>query len=292
MNVQELNEWSMSATALAAAILWQSALLASLVAGVCWLLRRSTPALRYWCWQIVALKLVLMPWWTVAISLPGFPAQGTAAVPHEAKTTENREDAPALAIPVLAVPPSDDAEIAPRETLAWLHSLEQFTWRSWLVLAWLAGIALQIGYLLIQRGRLSRLLRRATPAEPRLLAVVEQVAGQLGLSRRPALVHTDGDGAPFVCGLFRPVLVLPRRLLDGLDADHWHDVLVHELGHLKRGDLWWGWLPALARIVYFFHPVAHWIWFRIRLEQELACDQLAMALSGRSAAIMPRCWFK
>ena len=34
----------------------------------------------------------------------------------------------------------------------------------------------------------------------------------------------------------------------------------------------------------FFHPVAHWACARIRLERELACDQLAMALSGGNAA--------
>ena len=62
MSAHAFNDWSTAVTALAAAILWQSALLAGLVASVCWLLRRSTPALRYWCWQIVALKLLLMPW--------------------------------------------------------------------------------------------------------------------------------------------------------------------------------------------------------------------------------------
>jgi hypothetical protein len=87
-----------------------------------------------------------------------------------------------------------------------------------------------------------------------------------------------------VYGLLRPVLVLPQGLMADLDPDHWRAVMLHELGHLKRRDLWWGWLPALARIVYFFHPVAHWVCFRIRLERELACDQLAMTLSGRGAA--------
>src|SRR5262249_35116180 len=79
-------------------------------------------------------------------------------------------------------------------------------------------------------------------------------------------------------------LVLPHGLMAELGPDCWREVLLHELGHLKRRDLWWGWLPALARTVYFFHPVAHWVWFRIRLERELACDQLAMMHSGRSAA--------
>ena len=139
--------------------------------------------------------------------------------------------------------------------------------------------------MLVQHGRLRQLLGRATPAsDPRLLAVMERAAAQLGLSHQPALVLTDGEGAPFVCGLLHPVVVLPRGLMADLDPDCWREMLLHELGHLKRRDLWWGWLPALARIVYFFHPVAHWVWFRIRLERELACDQLAMMHSGRSAA--------
>src|SRR5262249_8975108 len=89
---------------------------------------------------------------------------------------------------------------------------------------------------------------------------------------------------PFVCGLFRPLLVLPRGLLLVLDAGQWRQVLLHELAHLKRRDLGWGWIPEIARLVYFFHPVAHWACWRIRLERELACDQLAMALGGRGAA--------
>lgn len=286
MSVQTFNDWSTSVTALAVAILWQSALLAGLVAGVCWLLRRSSPALRYWCWQIVALKLLLMPWWIVAIALPGFLSPSAAPVaPPTVNTNEIRDGSLAEALNTLVAPPTGEVELRTSEKPAWFDSLGQLTWRSWLVLAWLSGTIWQVGCLLIQRGLLRRLLSRAARAdEPRLLAVIEQVAAQLGLSWRPQVVLANGQGAPFVCGLWRPVLVLPRSLMAEVDADHWRQVLLHELGHLKRRDLWWTWLPALARLVYFFHPVAHWIWFRIRLERELACDQLAMTLSGRSAA--------
>src|SRR5262245_17822175 len=61
---------------------------------VCWLLRRSAPALRYWCWQIVALKLLLMPSWIVAIPLPGFWDAGEAGVsplrPRQPRITRAR----------------------------------------------------------------------------------------------------------------------------------------------------------------------------------------------------------
>jgi beta-lactamase regulating signal transducer with metallopeptidase domain/Tol biopolymer transport system component len=285
MSVHTFNDWSASVTALTVAVLWQSALLAGMTAGVCWLLRRSAPALRYWCWQIVAFKLLLMPWWVVALPLPGLLGAGTPGVtPAAARASENRPGGPGAAMDRLVAPPAGEAGLADGGTPARFDFLGQLTWRSWLVLAWLAGITWQVGCLLVQRGRLRRLLSRAAAAEPRLLALMEQAAAQLGLSRRPALVLTDEVGAPFVYGLLRPVLVLPRGLMAELDPDRWRAVMLHELAHLKRHDLWWGWLPALARIVYFFHPVAHWVSFRIRLERELACDQLAMTLSGRGAA--------
>jgi beta-lactamase regulating signal transducer with metallopeptidase domain len=43
-------------------------------------------------------------------------------------------------------------------------------------------------------------------------------------------------------------------------------------------------LSEIARLLYFFHPVAHWVNHCVRLERELACDQLALAASGRSPA--------
>jgi beta-lactamase regulating signal transducer with metallopeptidase domain len=61
-------------------------------------------------------------------------------------------------------------------------------------------------------------------------------------------------------------------------------IVAHELAHVKRRDLVWGWIPEVARIVYFFHPVAHWAAARIRLERELACDQVAMHTSSRTPA--------
>jgi beta-lactamase regulating signal transducer with metallopeptidase domain len=82
----------------------------------------------------------------------------------------------------------------------------------------------------------------------------------------------------------RPTLVLPRHLLTTLAPVELAQVLAHELAHVKRRDLIWGWTVELARLFYFFHPVAHWVGYRVRLERELACDQLAMAASGRRPA--------
>src|SRR5262249_45415458 len=93
-----------------------------------------------------------------------------------------------------------------------------------------------------------------------------------------------GCGSPFVCGLAWPTLVLPRGISAVLGEAQLRQVLLHELAHLKRGDLWTGWLPEIARAVWFFHPLANWAAARIRLERELACDRLGLAHGGGDAA--------
>ena len=59
--------------ALVIAVVWQSTLLAGVVAVVAWLLRRSSPAVRYWLWQIVAIKILLAPVWTLAVPIAWLP---------------------------------------------------------------------------------------------------------------------------------------------------------------------------------------------------------------------------
>ena len=60
---------------------------------------------------------------------------------------------------------------------------------------------------------------------------------RLGLERVPAIVFSDEAVAPAVYGLFRPVLLLPADYTESLSPEEAEHVLLHELAHLKRGDL-------------------------------------------------------
>ena len=72
--------------------------------------------------------------------------------------------------------------------------------------------------------------------------------------------------------------------MSSLSPAECRQVILHELAHVKRHDLLWGWTAEIARMVYFFHPLVWWLGYRLRLERELACDQLAMARSGHPPA--------
>lgn len=153
-----------------------------------------------------------------------------------------------------------------------------------MMVAWGVIVVVQLGLLFRQRARLGRLLARATLGNSALESLVADCAARLTLARIPRVLVVDQECSPFVCGVWRPVIVLPRSLEPLLFDRQLAPVLVHELAHVKRWDLLWNWIPQIARMLYFFHPVAHFVAFRIRLESELACDGWAMSATGQAAS--------
>ena len=89
--------------------------------------------------------------------------------------------------------------------------------------------------------------------------------------------------SPAVCGLFRPVILLPRSLAEQLPPAQLRAVLLHELLHLRRGDVWVNCAQALLQIAYWWHPL---LWFanaRIRRVREEAVDDAVMLALNEDA---------
>lgn len=302
--VEQFNTVAEGWLAIVVAVLWQSTLLAGLVAVVALLLRRASPTVRYWLWQILAIKLLLMPFWSVAVPFPWIPDNDSA--PQTLSKAHGWQpvgtDAEAPSIPSLPAPAADLSPVAEQPpSPRWF---EQLTWQVWLFAIWLAAILWQTARLFRQRIQLGRLLCAAQQPDDRLMKLVKETADQLGVwsarsasgtatrgascpqfevKRIPTVLVTPTDGSPFACGLWRPKLVLPEKLIDTLEEPRLRHVLLHELAHVKRHDLIWGWIPYIARMVWFFHPIAWWAAWKVRLEQELACDQLVMSAAGTDA---------
>jgi bla regulator protein BlaR1 len=54
-------------------------------------------------------------------------------------------------------------------------------------------------------------------------------------------------------------------------------VLLHELGHLVRGDLWLQWVSLIVRAVYWFNPAVWFLHRSLLAHREEACDALVLA---------------
>ena len=283
--ISAMNDWAEGWLRIMWAVVWQLALVAVIATLIAWLLRRSSPVVRYWLWQIVAVKLLLMPFWTFAIPFPSWVQSRPPELPASFQPPQNLgNDAYKPGFPTPLPSTETPGAVAAPHAAPFREPLAAIGWQAWLLLVWLVVVLWQIVRLLGQHLRLARLLKRAVPAEGGLAWLVADLAGEIGLRRAPAVVSVDGDCPLFVCGLWRSRLVLPSRLMASLGPAERRQVILHELAHVKRHDLAWGWPVEIARIVYFFHPLVYWVAYQLRLERELACDQLAMARSGHTAA--------
>lgn len=88
---------------------------------------------------------------------------------------------------------------------------------------------------------------------------------------------------PCVAGLWRPVMLVPVTHRSW-DAEQWRMVVGHESQHVRQGDLPIAWILRLLLVCYWWHPLAHWLVRRFRLESELLCDRAAL----QHAEVSPR----
>jgi beta-lactamase regulating signal transducer with metallopeptidase domain len=157
---------------------------------------------------------------------------------------------------------------------------------AWALLAlWVAGVVLQVrGH--VRAWRQVRGMReRARPfRHPVLEEEAEFLASEAGLRRPPVLLVSDEVVSPLAAGLVSPVIVLPSKAVRELPESALRMALAHEVAHLRRGDLWLGWVPALAETVLFFHPLARRAAREYALAREEACDAEALRLTGAEPA--------
>jgi beta-lactamase regulating signal transducer with metallopeptidase domain len=154
---------------------------------------------------------------------------------------------------------------------------------SWLVEAWLAGVAFFSlrsagGFLLLERQR----RKLSTDVSARVLEICQTLQRRLGL--KWAIRYCEGEGlqAPAVIGWFRPVVFLPLRALTGLSQEQLELVVAHELAHIQRLDPFVNVFQVVVEALLFYHPAVWWLNRRIRTEREHCCDDAAISLCGNA----------
>jgi len=88
--------------------------------------------------------------------------------------------------------------------------------------------------------------------------------------------------APCVAGFLRPTLIVPEQAR-AWDDTTWRCVMAHEIQHIRQGDLWLGWIAHLARVLYWWHPLAWSLTRRMGLECEACCDDAVLRLGVKAA---------
>ena len=128
--------------------------------------------------------------------------------------------------------------------------------------------------------QLRRHLRALPNAGEALKQEVSALALKLRMRRAPRLKTDKSAVTPFVTGLWRPTLVMPDAVLSGINSEVREALLIHELAHIRRGDILVRWIQNLARLLFFFWPPIWWVCRRLERYAEIACDEWAIRFSS------------
>lgn len=253
-------------------ILASAALKSTLVLGAAWLityiLRGRSAAARHTVWTAAAAALVALP--LLSLTLPALrvkvanallPADTGIVFRASAATAATAGNSPS--IPSHA-PAGRPANVPPPP-----RGLEA---KDILILLWMVGIAAGLLQMLAASVMLWR-TRRAAQASPDQDAA-DELACSLGIEE-PVPVLETACGMPMTFGVLRPTVLLPAEAR-AWSSERRRVVLLHELGHVQRGDAVTHLLARTALALHWWNPLAWTMWREFLKERERATDDLVL----------------
>jgi beta-lactamase regulating signal transducer with metallopeptidase domain len=259
--------------------LWQSTLFACAAALLTLVFRRNGAGVRFSIWLVASLRflvpfplLVLMgehlhwstpgatgagatPQWSVFVSQIVQPASALklALGPTIRGATTSAATTFAATAPQAAVAGPTVLGAGVSDTGMWHWGLA-----TWALLVWSIGCAVLVGRWLLRWLKLRAVVATAVPLDIEAPIPVRETATTL---------------EPGVCGIFTPVLLLPRGIATRLTSEELDSMLEHELCHWWRKDNLAAALHMLVEVLFWFHPMVWWLGSRMIIERERACDE-------------------
>lgn len=213
---------------------------------------KLSPRWQYAVWAVLALR-ILLPAYTgkyyVLLPLPLWVETAKVMVePHWASAYTNVYEATQVTSPI-----------------PWLTGAP-VSLSDWLFLLYVVGVVVTLLWYLISWLRLCLLLRQGTPVPADVQEQIERIGKTYGCKTCRA-IELPGLPSPMVCGVFRPVLALPKgKALD----DH---VILHELLHLNYKDALQNVFWCFCRALHWCNPIVRLLLNRVGNDMESLCDQ-------------------
>jgi beta-lactamase regulating signal transducer with metallopeptidase domain/uncharacterized GH25 family protein len=295
-------------TSLVVDAVWKALLFLLLAAVAAFAAQKSSAAVRHriWCLSFAALLClpvleVCVPRWHVAL----LPARETPPA-LMVRGSENPETAPSgstspakspsageisksepasqsafeMPSPVEPIGPEMLSAMSPAATLP---RPDQTRWpidrivRMALVVLWITVALTLLGRQTVEGAVVRRLVARCRPlGDEQWNRLLSDSRARLCVRRSVRLLECDEAIVPVTCGLARPVILLPAASHDW-SPERRRFVLLHELAHVKRLDVFFQMVARTACSFYWFNPLAWYALRRLRIERELACDDCVVA---------------
>ena len=163
---------------------------------------------------------------------------------------------------------------APAALARWGDAVPGAPWLFWL---WAGGVVFCLANQAAGIATVWGILRASKPVPgPAWQQLLVDCQRTVGMSGRVHLRLAGVGFVPSATGLLRRTVLLPAEALRWTHEQS-RLVLLHELGHFRRGDLWTHALGRLACALHWFNPCAWYLQRQLAIEREYACDALVIA---------------
>ena len=238
--------------------------------------RRLSAATRHFISTLVIAGLLLLP--VLSLLLPAWTAFTTAP---------NTTFAPVKIDQELVRPLQETAEMraplnVPLGTSKPLPVTASIPWSMVIAAVYAIGVFLLLARLVAEHVWIQRVVWRSNEVtDPEWEHLLRECAERMGVRRTIRLYRSREENMPMAWGIRRGGIVIPA-IADAWPEDRRRAVLLHEMSHLLRRDYLSQMQAAVACTLYWLHPGVWWITRRLRIERELACDDLVLSTGSNA----------
>lgn len=110
-----------------------------------------------------------------------------------------------------------------------------------------------------------------------LLEELSAIAAQMGATGSVELSVNPLLSSPTLTGVFRPCIILPGAEVSREDFRY---IVIHELTHCKRWDIFYKWLVQFVVCLHWFNPLVHLMGREVNNACEFSCDEAVLEKTG------------
>ncbi len=258
-------------------------LILALVCGERFLKHKISRQWQYYIWLIVILRLLLP--FGPETNLMGKTYQAVdEAITQNTSLSEAQEpvNAPGNVLPpAVGSEPDNENTNSPVEELVTAHPLKDITsllinhiWLIWLMVA----LGMLIRKVTIYQGFIRYINAGLSPvSDMGILDRLSVVAERVGIKKPIELCVNPLISSPLLIGFFHPCIVLPSVDISEKDFQY---IVLHELTHYKRRDMFYKWLVQVTVCLHWFNPFVHLMSREITKACEFSCDEAVLIKMG------------
>lgn len=151
---------------------------------------------------------------------------------------------------------------------------------------WVIGVLVMTGFYWCGSYRLRQIRCFAVAPEHDVQVLLDKCCQKLDIRQHVEIRQSRFITAPVSFGWKKPFVVLPNQKMSDLSHDELEHIILHELTHIRHGDLITNYLFCAMQALYWFNPMV-WLAFRqMRRDREAYCDWTVLTeLSDENARI-------